>query len=155
MARKLGLSGYEPEDDKLAAGLLDLMAQEQADFTLAFRRLADLAQPDTDPGTQVGDLFEFPPAFVPWVEDWRRRIEADGQAPAERQATMYQASPVFIPRNHLIAAAIEAAANDNDFSPFDALVDLLEQPRGYEADLAGFARPPRPEEIVSKTFCGT
>jgi len=155
MARKLGLSGNEPEDDNLAAGLLGLMAQEQADFTLAFRRLADLAQPETDPGSQVGELFEFPPSFAPWMEHWRRRIETDDQVPAERQASMYQANPAFIPRNHLIAAAIDAAVNENDFSPFHALVDLLEQPRGYEASLAGFARPPQPEEVVSKTFCGT
>ncbi len=44
MARKLGLSAIEPGDENLAGELLDLMAREQIDFTLAFRRLSDLAQ---------------------------------------------------------------------------------------------------------------
>jgi uncharacterized protein YdiU (UPF0061 family) len=155
MARKLGLSVIEAEDETLAAGLLELMAQEQSDFTLAFRRLADLAQPQPGPGSDVGDLFEFPPSFAPWLERWRQRIESDGQDPGERQLAMYRANPVFIPRNHLVAAAIDAAVNENDFSPFNRLVDLLEQSRDYEHGLVDYARPPRPEEVVSKTFCGT
>ncbi|MCJ7814933.1 MAG: protein adenylyltransferase SelO family protein, partial [Xanthomonadales bacterium] len=153
MARKLGLSGFEAEDESLAAGLLELMAQEQADFTLTFRRLADLAQPET--GSGVGELFEFSPLYTPWLERWRLRIEGDPQEPGKRQAIMYRANPAYIPRNHLVAAAIDAAVNNSDFSPFNRLVDLLEQPRDYESGLAEYARPPRPEEVVSKTFCGT
>ena len=131
------------------------MAQEQTDFTLTFRRLADLAQAPSGSGSGVSDLFEFPEAFAPWLERWQQRIEQDPQAPGERQAGMYQANPVFIPRNHLVAAAIDGAVNEGDFAPFNQLVDLLEQPRNYEPDLARYASPPRPEEVVSKTFCGT
>jgi uncharacterized protein YdiU (UPF0061 family) len=157
MARKLGLAGIEAGDEILAGDLLELMAREQADFTLAFRRLSDLAQPPSGPaiGSGVGDLFEFPAAFAPWLERWRKRIDRDPQAPGERQAGMYQANPVFIPRNHLVAAAIDGAVSDGDFALFDRLVDLLTRPHGYEPGLASYARPPRPEEIVSKTFCGT
>ncbi len=153
MARKLGLSGFEEEDESLVTGLLQLMAQEQADFTLAFRRLADVAAPESGPG--IVDLFEFPASFTPWLERWRRRIEADGQSPGDRQASMYRVNPAFIPRNHLVAAAIDAAVNGSDFTPFNRLVDLLEQARDYEPGLSEYARPPRLEEVVSKTFCGT
>jgi len=153
MARKLGLAAVEDGDENLAAELLELMAREQSDFTLTFRHLSDLAQPGSGPG--IEDLFEFPAAFAPWLERWQQRIEGDPQAPGERQAGMYQANPAFIPRNHLIAAAIDRAVNEDDFAPFNSLVDLLEQPRDYEPDLASYAKPPRPEEVVSKTFCGT
>lgn len=153
MNRKLGLSGTEEGDNALASELLQLMAQEQTDFTLTFRRLADLAQPEA--GCGVGDLFEFPTAFAPWLERWRRRIGQDPQTPADRQAAMYRVSPVFIPRNHLVAAAIDAAENGDDYAPFNRLVDLLERPRNYAPDLQAYARPPKPEEVVSKTFCGT
>jgi uncharacterized protein YdiU (UPF0061 family) len=155
MARKLGLAGIEAADDSLAGDLLDLMAQQQTDFTLTFRRLSDLAQSPSGSGPGVGDLFEFPDAFEPWLERWQQRIEQDPQAPGERQAGMYQANPVFIPRNHLVAAAIDGAVNEGDFAPFNQLVDLLEQPGSYEPGLASYARPPRPDEVVSKTFCGT
>jgi uncharacterized protein YdiU (UPF0061 family) len=157
MARKLGLSsdvtGIGAGDESLADELLKLMAQEQADFTLVFRRLSDLAQPGSGPG--VGELFEFPAAFAPWLERWQQRMESDPQAPGERQAGMYQANPAFIPRNHLVAAAIDRAVNDSDFAPFNRLVGILEQPRDYEPGLASYARPPRPEEVVRQTFCGT
>ena len=153
MARKLGLTGIEPEDESLAGDLLDMMAREQTDFTLAFRRLSDLAQPGSGHG--VGDLFEFPAAFKPWLDRWRQRAESDPQAPAERQAGMYKANPVFIPRNHLVEAAIDRAVNEGDFAPFNRLVDLLAQPHDYQPDMATFAKPPRPEEVVGKTFCGT
>jgi uncharacterized protein YdiU (UPF0061 family) len=153
MADKLGLAGQEPGDEELASDLLALMAVEQLDFTLTFRRLADLAQPGS--GNDVAGLFEFPEAFESWLLRWQQRIENDPQAPAQRQAMMYRANPVFIPRNHLVEAAIAAAVDEDDFTPFNQLVDLLEQPRDYESDLAEYARPPRPEEVVARTFCGT
>jgi uncharacterized protein YdiU (UPF0061 family) len=153
MGRKLGMSDFNEEDDSLAASFLELMAQEQTDFTLAFRRLADLAAPKPIPG--IGELFEFPASFTPWLERWRQRIESDGQDPGERQLAMYRANPVFIPRNHLVAAAIDAAVGESDFAPFNQLVDLLGQPGEYDPGLVSFARPPLPEEVVSKTFCGT
>jgi uncharacterized protein YdiU (UPF0061 family) len=68
---------------------------------------------------------------------------------------MYQANPAFIARNHLVEAAIDAAVNDDDFEPFNRLVDLLGKTCEYEPGLADYARPPQPDEVVSKTFCGT
>lgn len=153
MADKLGLGGIDAGDETLASELLELMAREQVDFTLAFRRLSDLAQPGSGPG--VGDLFEFPAAFAPWLERWRLRIEGDPQTSEERQAQMYQANPVFIARNHLVAAVIEKAVSEGDFEPFNKLVDLLEQPPEYEPGLAVFAKPPQAGEVVKQTFCGT
>jgi len=153
MARKLGLRELEPEDDDLAIDLLELMKNENVDFTLAFRRLADLAQAENSPN--VAELFDFPPAFADWLERWGQLIAEDAVDPADRQAEMYRANPVFIPRNHLVAEAIDSAVKEGDFGPFNTLVDLLEQQRDYDPALAKYATPPRPEQVVSKTFCGT
>jgi uncharacterized protein YdiU (UPF0061 family) len=153
MARKLGFTKWETGDDALASELLELMAQEKADFTLAFRRLSDLARPET--GQDVAELFEFSDVFNPWMQRWRQRLESDPQAAADRQAGMFLANPVFIPRNHLVEAAINAAVNDEDFSTFNRLVDLLETQRDYDSEWVDFARSPRPEELVNQTFCGT
>ena len=153
MARKLGLQGFEEDDDALVSDFQDLMAGEGADFTLAYRRLADRAQ--AGGGQEVGDLFEFPVAFEPWLERWEQRIGREDGSPADRQAMMYRANPVFIPRNHLVAAAIESAEVEGDLGPFHRLADLLESPPAYGPEFAGFARPPKPEEVVTQTFCGT
>jgi uncharacterized protein YdiU (UPF0061 family) len=68
---------------------------------------------------------------------------------------MYTANPVFIPRNHLVEEALQAAAEHSDFAPFNTLADLLVKPFAYDSALARYATPPRPEEEVRQTFCGT
>jgi len=68
---------------------------------------------------------------------------------------MYAANPAFIPRNHLVQEAIAAATDSNDLDPFNQLVDVLEQPHRYKPELVRFATPPRPEQAVCQTFCGT
>jgi uncharacterized protein YdiU (UPF0061 family) len=68
---------------------------------------------------------------------------------------MYSANPAFIPRNHLVEAAIAAATDSHDFSVFHQLVDVLGNSHEYRPELAQYATPPRPEEVVSQTFCGT
>ena len=129
------------------------MAQERTDFTLSFRRLADLAQPGS--GQEIGELFEFSEVFTPWLQRWRQRTEQDPQSASKRQAMMYRASPAFIPRNHRVEAAIASAEADGDFAPFNQLVDLLGQPHDFQPDFAQFASPPRPDQVVTQTFCGT
>jgi uncharacterized protein YdiU (UPF0061 family) len=153
MQRKLGLSSNQPGDEQLAQDLLTLMTEAETDFTLTFRRLADLADPGTNQGIQ--ELFELPESFAPWLERWRERADTDDVAPAQRQQFMYVANPVFIPRNHLVQEAILAAERDQNLAPFHALADLLANPYEFQATMARYALPPRPEEVVHQTFCGT
>jgi uncharacterized protein YdiU (UPF0061 family) len=153
MCGKLGLAAVEEGDESLASDLLELMAQHKADFTLTFRRLSDLADPGS--GSGISELFEFPEAFEPWLRRWRKRLGGDDRTPQERQESMYQANPAFIPRNHLVEEAIDAAVGRADYGPFNTLVDLLSQTTAYTSGMARYALPPRPEQVVSKTYCGT
>jgi protein adenylyltransferase len=153
-ARKLGLQQLEEEDSALVEDLFNLMAENHLDFTLTFRQLADLAN---EQGAQEQILADFavPPALEPWIAKWQKRLEADGQDAQQRQEQMYQANPIFIPRNHLVEAVIQAAYNANDLRPFQQLADVLDDPHSYRPDLKHFATPPEPDEIVQQTFCGT
>jgi len=152
MAAKLGLARLQDDDTSLVEDLLLLMQQEQSDFTLAFRRLADLA----DSGAaNVGELFDFAPAFEPWLARWRARLATETTSRAQRQASMYRASPAFIPRNHLVEEALQAAVEHGELAPFHRLVEVLARPFDYDPALARFATPPRPEQVVHQTFCGT
>ncbi len=152
-ARKLGLQALGEDDVPLVEELWQLMAEHGLDFTLSFRRLADLAGDETS-GT-VADLFEFPAESQPWLERWRARLAREPGTAEERQAMMYAANPAFIPRNHLVEAAISEATEGGDFSLFHQLVDVLDKPHRYNPELARFATPPQPEEVVRQTFCGT
>jgi uncharacterized protein YdiU (UPF0061 family) len=154
LRRKLGLFTERDGDAALAQGLLDLMTSNHADFTLTFRRLSDAAggaHVDADART----LFADPNAFDPWVASWQSRLAQEDVSPEVRAASMREANPVVIPRNHLVAAALESAIERQDFQPFEALLDVLSRPYENREGLERFAVPARPEERIYQTFCGT
>lgn len=149
MLRKLGIVDQQGEDDEvLLQELLELMAQTGEDFTLTFRHLTDIAA-----GTAANNVL--PEAFQPWLARWRARLE-DENAPLDSRAeVMRTANPVYIPRNYLVEEAIEAGVNHNNFKPFHALMDVLSHPYEEASGLERYALPPRPEQVVQRTFCGT
>jgi uncharacterized protein YdiU (UPF0061 family) len=55
----------------------------------------------------------------------------------------------------LVEAAIRAAEDRDDFRPFEALMAVLAQPFEDQPERSQYASPPRPEERVLATFCGT
>ena len=68
---------------------------------------------------------------------------------------MRQANPAVIARNHQVQFAIDAAVEDNDFLPFKRLCLVLANP--YQIDPADheLMSPPKSEQRVTRTFCGT
>ena len=154
MRRKLGFTQEHEEDAALVEDLLKRMAENRADFTLTFRRLCDAAA-GVEGNQGVRALFADPAAFDAWEIAWRQRLAKESVSPDERAAQMRRVSPAFIPRNHIVEAALEAAMEQEDFQPFEELLEVLAHP--YE-DLPGkgrYALPARPEEYVHQTFCGT
>jgi uncharacterized protein YdiU (UPF0061 family) len=68
---------------------------------------------------------------------------------------MAQVNPAFIPRNHRVEAAIEAAVQRDDLSVFEELVAVTARPFDEQPEHAAYGLPARPEERVTQTFCGT
>lgn len=155
MARKLGLQEIGEPDTPLVEELFQLMDQHRLDFTLTFRRLADLADETSASSVPIGELFEIPDALLPWLARWRERLQREETPTTQRQATMYAANPAFIPRNHLVEETIQAATHEQDLVPFFKLLEVLEAPYEYRPTDSRFATPPRPEQEVRQTFCGT
>ena len=48
-----------------------------------------------------------------------------------------------------------AAAVRGDIAPFEELNAVLARPYDDQPDFAPYAQPPRPEQQVLQTFCGT
>jgi serine/tyrosine/threonine adenylyltransferase len=139
----------------LAQDLLERMARNGADFTLTFRRLAD-AQARTDRDAAVRSLFSDPSAFDDWGNRWRARLACDSEATSERRRTAMRAvNPAFIPRNHLVEEALSAAVNNGDLSAFETLLTVLLRPYDEQPDRTRYVDPPRPDQTVRQTFCGT
>ncbi|MDL2404357.1 YdiU family protein [Rhizobium calliandrae] len=154
MRAKLGLATEEGDDLDLIQALLALMQQQEADFTLTFRRLSDLAETDDSEATFAAS-FKDPDSAAPWLARWRERVKREPQFPIDRTRAMRQVNPAFIPRNHRIEQAIEAAVEDGDFSLFEALLTVLAKPYEDQPAFAPYADPPQPAERVVHTFCGT
>ncbi len=148
---KLGLADVREGDVELVGGLLGVMATGAADFTLGFRLLADQIE---NVNQDFLDLFDGADGLGDWLERWRARLRLEGRSAGEVRAQMLGVNPLYIPRNHLVEEAI-AAAYDGDFGPFHALNDVLASPFVEQAGREIYAVPPRPEQIVQQTFCGT
>ncbi|MCV9963397.1 YdiU family protein [Pararhizobium sp. BT-229] len=154
MKAKIGLTDEEDGDLELVQGLLTLMKDGQADFTLTFRRLAGVAENDaTEPAFAA--TFRDPAAIAPWLAEWRTRLSREAGTPQERARKMRLVNPAVIPRNHRIEQAIRAAEDDGDFSLFEALLTVLSKPYEDQPGFAAYAAPPQPQEEVLRTFCGT
>ncbi|BBC00645.1 uncharacterized protein YdiU (UPF0061 family) [Bradyrhizobium japonicum] len=149
---KVGLFTARDGDEALIQDLLDAMAKNAADFTLAFRHLGEAA---SDDAADVRAQFTDPAAFDEWAARWRARLALEPQAPAERKAAMQAVNPAFIPRNHRIEAVIAAAVNSDDYAPFEELLTVLARPFEDQPQFAAYADPPLPEQRVTQTFCGT
>lgn len=150
------ITGVSPEDDKaLLEALLDIMADNQADFTLTFYRLSQLTAEASDKDAAMRELFTRPEVMDAWLVRWRQRLSLETMNDGERQAGMQSVNPVYIPRNHLIEAVIRAAEDHNDFAPFHALHDVLQYPFERQPGKDHYMLPPAPHEVVLQTFCGT
>ena len=139
MNRKLGLGEVLEGDVTLGRELLNLMEEQEADFTRTFRALA------------VDETL--PQPFKPWLEKWQARRADQTLSAQESRQLMEAANPAIIPRNPLIEAAI-AGGLDDDFDLFHQLHEAFKAPFVGDLD-APFAQPPKQEEIVRYTFCGT
>lgn len=154
MKAKIGLFTDIDGDLDLVQDLLSAMKEGQADYTLVFRRLSDLAE-SKDAEKTFLRLFTNSEAILPWLARWRQRLVAEADTPAERARRMRLVNPAIIPRNHRIEQAIRAAEDDGDFSVFEALLDATAAPYEDRPTFAAYEAPPQPDEEIFKTFCGT
>ncbi|MDC8784118.1 protein adenylyltransferase SelO [Roseateles koreensis] len=166
---KLGLQDAQVDDLALAHDWLQLLHTQGADFTLAWRRLADVAEAfdragashafSADATVPLQALLADPGAAQPWLARWWQRLQsAQGPAgtPAARAAAMRQVSPIYIPRNARVEEALTAASEASDYSPFEQLLAAVCQPFEEHADRVRLAEPAAQSFNDSyQTFCGT
>jgi uncharacterized protein YdiU (UPF0061 family) len=158
MRAKCGLAAgvaSDEEDRELVGALFDVMDDNEADFTLTFYHLSRLGAHASGRDQEARMLFARPEQFDAWLAQWRKRLTRETPGDAARQTGMQAVNPVYIPRNHQIEAAIRAAEDRGDFSVFHALHAVLQNPTVEQAGKERYRLPPAPEEMVSKTFCGT
>lgn len=142
---KFGL--IDAQDDEVIQSGLSLIATQQVDFTLFFRNLTCAATGD-DPEALTA-LFPDQAAFENWFKQWLSVVDSEIGL-----AAMKKANPILIPRNHRVEQAIQGAYA-GDYTQFHRLTEALEKPFEESEECADLEAAPRPEEIVTETFCGT
>lgn len=155
--KKLGLALPDEDDLQLISDFLQIMADSKVDFTNTFRALShcsvENAAVDGNDDSFL-KLFEQPQPISDWLERWRARHHKENSDVAERQLLMLQSNPAYIPRNHQIESVI-ASAMAKDYAPMHELLTVLDNPYTEQADLEKYSLPPKEDEIVQATFCGT
>jgi uncharacterized protein YdiU (UPF0061 family) len=91
-----------------------------------------------------------------WLQRWRERTRAVGTSPHELKEALRCTNPIYIPRNHLVEAALAAAVERDDLAPFERLLLVLEHPFDEHAAYSALAEPAPAEQTENyRTFCGT
>jgi len=151
LAAKLGLQDDRPPDQPLVEGLLTLMHNNRADFTLTFRRLADAVRGQH---TAFLDLFIDRPAASAWLHQLLARHAQDSSAGQVRAAAMDRVNPLYVLRNHLAEQAIQAARQD-DASGIDTLLKLLRNPYEAQPGYESYAAIPPKEAAHITVSCSS
>ena len=142
---KLGLPGaaQAAAASKLGEDLLELLRDSRVDWTSGFRALGPAARGDAEP---VRGLFRDLAAIDDWLARWRS-LDPD--------ATLIESvNPVYIPRNHLVEEALDAATA-GDLQPVQQLVEVVRRPFDERPGLERYAAP-APEDFGRyTTYCGT
>ena len=129
-AAKLGFTDAQANDPALLEALLGLLATEQTDFTIFWRRLSHavghLAAHDAAHAFQpVRDLFIQASAWDAWLPLYLARL--DKQDPVITSQAMLRTNPKFVLRNHLGEQAIQQAKIGH-FDEIHVLHRLLSSP---------------------------
>ena len=142
MRDKLGL-GRAVSDEITAAVATDLLAllqEHRADYTSSWRGLASFARGGARPSMLDGAAGEA------WAERWLA-LNPDADA-------MDNVNPVYIPRNHLVEQALQAAT-DGDLEPFARLLDAIAGPFDERPGFERYAVAAPLDFGRYVTFCGT
>ncbi|RBP64241.1 uncharacterized protein YdiU (UPF0061 family) [Brevibacterium sanguinis] len=140
MSAKLGVA--EADVPSLAADLFPLLHEHAVDFTSVFRALGTAAGGDDRPVRSLMAGAD--------VDEWLGRWRAAHPDPD----LMDRTNPIFIPRNHLVEEALDAAT-DGDMNPFTELLEVVTSPFAERPGRERYAAPAPADFGPYRTFCGT
>ncbi len=137
MRHKLGLADSAPGDKALIEGILKLLAQNKADFTIFWSRMTSSAA--SNDWAPVRDMFLDRQSWDVWLLQYSERLaELDRGLMVD---LMQKSNPVYVLRNHLGEQAIQKA-KQKDFSEVERLLKLLQAPFKEVAGMEAYAAFP-------------
>ncbi|MEM9632610.1 MAG: YdiU family protein [Pseudomonadota bacterium] len=151
MRMKVGLRSEVEGDQALFEQLLTTMHEQNVDYTMLFRSLSAAAI--GEPG-KARSLFQDTEPFDDWVSNWQARLAREDTQPTDLKSGMDRINPVYIPRNHKVEEALQAAETGN-YDPVRQLIRVLASPFDEKPEFGAYAGPAPSEFGPYRTFCGT
>ena len=142
MRKKLGLFNKNHQDMKLITDLLELMNNNNLDFTNTF---FELTSDEKKSSIEV---------LQPWFDRWYKRRQKQEETWTDVKLVMRYHNPYIIPRNYLVEKVLMAAEEDN-LKPFNDFLKALSHPYDYNEEQKKYTRPPVATEEIRETYCGT
>jgi len=160
-AHKLGLASLRDDADlDRVQQLFDWLGDHETDFTIFFRRLAQVVTLPQAP-THWPEVLD--PAFysapseahlevgLAWLRSWWHRTREESRSPEEIAASMDRVNPLYVLRNWLSQEAIDAAHAGDD-SRVHALQEVMRHPFDEQPGREHYAQK-RPEWARNKPGC--
>lgn len=152
MSLKLGLGSAMDRDHDLINGLYLAIDGQGVDYTKLFRSLAEALRGDEK---TLFELFEDATDFKSWFKKWKARLSQNQTDLEQIASTMDQVNPLYIPRNHKVEEALQAASQNADYVPFNTLLKVLQDPYGKRSGLEEYEEPAPKDAGPYITYCGT
>jgi serine/tyrosine/threonine adenylyltransferase len=137
MGQKLGFYNLDAQHRVVVDRLLDLMHQEQWDYTTTFTSLTN----SKDPSSSTD--------YLEWMELYRHLISKE---PKNSNELMKQVNPVVIPRNQIVQEALDCAEG-GDMDLFMSILHDLQHPFETPREIRLLERSESNEPFI--TYCGT
>ena len=151
MCQKIGLEGDSDKHQSILKDLLKIMIPNQADYTLSFRFLS---QTLLGKDSLFLNQFKEEEKIKEWLSNWKVTVKELNLDSEEMVKKMDSINPIYIPRNHNVDKAIKAAYEDN-LEPMNELLVVLKNPFKENKKYSHLTIPPKEEEKILQTFCGT
>ena len=151
MCQKIGLEGDSDKYQSILKDLLKIMIPNQADYTLSFRFLS---QTLLGKDSLFLNQFKEEEKIKEWLSNWKVTVKELNLDSEEMVKKMDSINPIYIPRNHNVDKAIKAAYEEN-LDPMNELLEVLKNPFEENKKYSHLTVPPKEEEKILQTFCGT
>jgi uncharacterized protein YdiU (UPF0061 family) len=138
-------------DPEVLDDVMVLLRSNSVDITRFFRSLADAVRGDD---TVVRSMFEDHSQLDAWLARWQTQLPLGGQTATAIADAMDTVNPVYIPRNHLVEQALDAATT-GDLGPFEQLLAVVTDPFTRRDGLGAYELGAPDDFGPHRTYCGT
>jgi uncharacterized protein YdiU (UPF0061 family) len=148
MGKKLGLTSFQQEDQKLLFSVLNRLKEHNMDYTNSFDLLTKSLMSEVL-GSQAKD------EFGECYDLWQKRLSGQPENSQAIHDLMRQHNPVVIPRNHHVEAVIQDCQQNGKVTSAENFLNVLRSPYEALAATSQYQDPPMDGDKDYQTFCGT